>query len=241
MSHNDAIVYPLKRKNSPDIGPIALMVAAKPDFDRIGSMISPDNNGVCDLFMGKLYAGTAEKEFSVAGPMIGAPYAVMILETLIAWGARKFLFFGWCGAISGNVNIGDIIIPTASIIDEGTSKHYSQTEIGYPVVNIQNQTKRVLKNCGIEFIEGTIWTTDGIYRETREKVDFYQSQGALAVEMETSALFSAGKFRDVAIGAILVVSDELSSDTWRPGFKDSRFKQSRKTVCEVVQKICRAL
>jgi len=48
----------------------------------------------------------------VVGPFVGAPYAAMLLETLIAWDVEKIIFFGWCGAISHDVKIGDIIIPT---------------------------------------------------------------------------------------------------------------------------------
>ena len=63
--------------------------------------------------------------FSITGPFIGAPYAAMLLETLIAWGARRIIFLGWCGAVAEEVKIGDIILPTAALIDEGTSGHYS--------------------------------------------------------------------------------------------------------------------
>ena len=56
---------------------------------------------------------------------MGAPYAVMILETLAAWGAKQVIFLGWCGAISATVSIGDILVPTLAWIDEGTSRAYS--------------------------------------------------------------------------------------------------------------------
>jgi purine-nucleoside phosphorylase len=93
----------------------------------------------------------------------------------------------------------------------------------------------------IDFHAGAIWTTDAVYRETREKVESYQKQGVLAVEMEVSALFSVARFRQVELGAMLVVSDELSALKWRPGFKDKRFVAGRKIACRMVKEACQQL
>ena len=60
-------------------------------------------------------------------------------------------------------------------------------------------------------------------RETREKVERYQKEGVLAVEMEISALFTVAKFRGAELGAMPVVSDELATFKWRPGFKMEEF------------------
>ncbi|MGB5748539.1 MAG: purine-nucleoside phosphorylase, partial [Desulfobacterales bacterium] len=80
-----------------------------------------------------------------------------------------------------------------------------------------------------------------VYRETKEKVDYYQKQGVLAVEMEASALFSVAQFRQVELCAMLVVSDELSSLKWRPGFRDQQFVTGHQTACRMVRESCRQL
>ncbi len=79
------------------------------------------------------------------------------------------------------------------------------------------------------------------FRETREAVVSFQERGVLAVEMELSALLSVGMFHDVDVSALLVVSDELSSLTWKPGFKSDRFKQGRNDAASIVNKLCREL
>ena len=99
--------------------------------------------------------------------------------------------------------------------------------------------RQVLVKDQIDFHTGAIWTTDAIYRETRQLVETHQQDGILAVEMELSALYSVAQFRRVALAGILVVSDELSSLDWRPGFKDKRFVQGRRIACNVVEKLCR--
>jgi purine-nucleoside phosphorylase len=194
--------------------------------------------------MSRMYVVSSNgKRFSIVGPLLGAPYAAIILETLITGGVAKIVFWGWCGAVSGKVKIGDIIVPNGSIIDEGTSRHYGAgfASVAEPASEMTKKIKGALKRHRLGFKEGTVWTTDAIFRETRTKVEQFQSQGVLAVEMETSALFAVGKYRAVKVGALLVVSDELATFTWKSGFKDQRFKQSRRQACNVMGTLCQDL
>jgi len=244
QNRDDAIVNPIKGKNSPNLGPVAAMVCSRDDLRFLCTLMNLDDENRSHLYMSRLYVtDSSSAVFSVTGPFVGAPYAVMLLETLVAWGARKIIVLGLCGAISPTVQIGDIIIPTCSIIDEGTSKHYltKNTCNVRPSNPIVEKTKAVLRDGNLAFHEGTVWSTDAIFRETREKVEFYQEKNVLAVEMETSALFTVGQYRDVDVGGILVVSDELSTLTWRPGFKEPHFKKSREAACEVVKRLCRMI
>ena len=75
------------------------------------------------------------------------------------------------------------------------------------------------------------------YRETPSKVKYFQGKDALGVEMETSALFTVGSFRNVEVGGILVVSDELSTYKWKTGFSDNRFKESRRAAHKIISRI----
>ncbi|MDM8551357.1 nucleoside phosphorylase [Desulfobacterales bacterium HSG2] len=244
MQKDDAIINPVKGKSAPDLAPVTVMTSSQSDLDLLC-----DLSGLCDshfknLMMSRIYPGYDNYiDFSVAGPVVGAPYAVMLLESLIVWGAQKIIFWGWCGAISPQVKIGDIIVPTGAIIDEGTSKHYhaDENEIAKPSDRVAEKTKAVLRESNLAFHEGVVWSTDAIYRETCEKVEHFQAKDVLAVEMEMSALFTVGKFRNVEVGGILVVSDELSALQWNIGFKDKRFKQSRMAVAEGIDHLCQKL
>ncbi len=241
---DDAIIKPFKGKSSRNLGPTSVMVCSRDDMDFLCNLMNLEEKHGSKFYNSCLYVNENNPErFSVIGPFVGAPYAVMILETLIAWGARKIIVFGFCGAVSPNVKIGEIIIPTSSIVDEGTSKHYTKDVFheARPSTQLVEQIKTELKNNNLTFHKGMVWSTDAIFRETREKVKFYQNKGVLAVEMETSALFTVGNFRNVEICALLVVSDELSTLMWRPGFKMPLFKKSRKIVCEVIYNLCRMI
>lgn len=242
MPKNDAIVNPAKSKNAPDLGPVAVMAATRADLFFLCELFNFEKNDFLRLMISRLYFDRLHPQgCSVTGPFVGAPYAVILLETLIAWGVRKIIFLGWCGAVSKKVKIGDIILPTSAVIDEGTSAHYGQLDIGVSRASssLVSMIRQVFKKYQIEFHAGTIWTTDAVYRETRQRVEAHQQDGILAVEMELSALYSVAKFRRVALAGILVVSDELSSLDWRPGFRDERFAQGRQTACRVLKELCR--
>jgi uridine phosphorylase len=240
----DAIVNPVTSKKTPDIGPVAIMAATEKDLLVLCDLFDFNRDDYRRLFISRLYP----RDFlpggvCLTGPGIGAPYAAMVLETLVARGVRQIIFLGWCGAVSERVRIGDIILPAAALVDEGTSRSYGVPDNGQsaPSVSMNSMLQQVLEDNRIGFHSGKIWTTDAVYRETREKVADYQQQGVLAVEMETSALFSVAQFRRVELGAILVVSDELSSFKWQPGFKDPRFISGQQTACRIVKESCQQL
>ncbi len=243
MTMDNAIVRPITGRKSPKLGTLAVMVSSGGDFERLCRAL-PVSEHPARLMMSRLFLGPnvdgGPAPYAVVGPVVGAPYAVMLMEPLIAWGVRQIVFMGWCGAIAAGVNIGDVIVPTGAIIDEGTSPGYDAAPLdtSFPSAALNERITAALTARGEAFHEGPVWTTDAVYRETPEKMARFQARMALAVEMELSALFTVGRFRRVAVGAVLVVSDELTTLRWKPGFRDERFSRSRHMLVEVLRDLC---
>lgn len=242
MPEDRAIIHPVKGASSPDPGRLAVLVSTATDLGVLCRAVDADPRAGRRLFTSRLHtvSNPRRQSFSLIGPVIGAPYAVMLLETLIVWGAQRFIYLGWCGSLAADVKIGDIVLPAAAAIDEGTSRHYIQEPTGYskPAATVATEIRNTCLRRKLPFHEGPVWSTDAIFRETRDKIRHFQREGVVAVEMELSALFTVGRYRAVEVGGILVVSDELSTLTWRPGFKDERFEKGRIAACETVQQIC---
>ena len=254
----DSIVNPVKGKHPPFVGEIAVMVSIERDLKTLCKNLDFVETDYKNIMMSRLYTDNVNANgASIIGPVVGASYATILLETMIVWGAKKIIFVGCCGAVSSNVNIGDIIIVKGSIIDEGVSAHYKMNKpevmasynsfnnddicMSYPSAKLSDTLKNAFNRKRIFFREGVIWTTDALFRETPEKVVYYQTKHVSAVEMETSALFSVAAFRCAEIAAVLVVSDDLSDYTWRTGFNDKVFKKSCKDVCEVISGLCKTI
>ena len=63
-------------------------------------------------------------------------------------------------------------------------------------------------------LRGATWTTDAPYRETRQEVQQYQSEGVKTVEMESAGLFTVGKVRGIPTISVVVVMDSLATFQW---------------------------
>jgi uridine phosphorylase len=224
----ETIINPRRGKREAAVAPRLLMTFTRPDYHyacQLAAAQSVAHSIVdCPIREG-FWQG---QPVTLAGPAPGAPYAVMVLEKLIALGAQTVLAFGWCGSLRAEVRIGDLIVPTAAYSEEGTSGHYpvAQPE-PRPAAALCLTLQQQLQLAGLPFQPGRVWTTDAIYRETRTKVLTYGSQGMVAVEMEMSALFTVARFRGVALAGLLVVSDELFTLTWRHGLRDEHFRRRR--------------
>lgn len=236
------IVQPIRTAKTPVLAPRVLMAATQVDVDWLVRHVAPHAQGSRRLYTSRLIQTASERgDLTIVGPLMGAPYAVMLLETLLAWGAREFLFVGWCGGIDPETTIGDLIWVDAAHIDEGTSPAYGQQWQGCvkpPGSRLAQRAAKVLGSTGLDLRRGSVWTTDAIFRETPTRVAHFQDAGALAVEMEVAAIYSAAAFHGAASLALLTVSDLLADFTWQPGFKHDAFKHNRQRLCEAALAIC---
>jgi purine-nucleoside phosphorylase len=225
FQNDDAVIQPRKGKSDPAIGPDALMVVIPQDLARLSKLKPMDgfDQGFFKIFRGK---GQTEAGLSLAGPFLGAPQAAMVMEKIIALGAKRICLFGWCGSLQPDLKIGDIVIPLHAVAEEGTSKHYPIGKRKPGTDQALNRTlERALKQAGLPFRKGVVWTTDAPYRETVSKVNAFQGRGVLAVEMEMSALMTVAIYRSVKLSGLLVVSDELFDLKWHRGFSSPLFKK----------------
>jgi uridine phosphorylase len=225
----EAVINPRRGRSEAIVAPRLLMTFTRPDYQyacRLTAASGQDRNIVdCPVREG-CWQG---KPLTLAGPAPGAPYAVMILEKLIALGAQTVMALGWCGSLQADAEIGDLIVPDSAYSEEGTSAHYPVAEPEpRPEAGLCRTLQSRLTSAGLAFHTGRVWTTDAIYRETRGKVQAYGAQGMLAVEMEMSALFTVAQYREVALAGLLVVSDELFSLKWRHGLRQEHFHRRRR-------------
>jgi uridine phosphorylase len=155
------------------------------------------------------------RRLAVALAGVGAPLAAGWLDELIALGGRAFIAAGGAGVLVPDLAMGHVIVPTAAIRDEGTSYHYlpASREVA-PTADALEAIVATLDAHGVPHVAGKTWTTDGIYRETRDKVRRRVAEGCLTVEMEAAAFFAVARFRGVSFGQMLYAGDDLSGEAW---------------------------
>ena len=102
------------------------------------------------------YTGYIDGEkVSVTSTGIGGPSAAIAMQELVNVGAEVFIRVGTCGGMALDVKGGDVVIATAAIRMEGTTKEYAPIE--FPAVanlDVTNALVEASKNLNILIIQG---------------------------------------------------------------------------------------
>ncbi len=183
--------------------------------------VQPTGGGYPAPWRSLWFAGGGGRNIAVAGGFgVGAPVAVIVLEELIALGAREFISIGTAGCLQPRCAFGEAVVCTGAIRDEGVSHHYAPTEkLAWPSEPLTTRLTKALTADGTAPKTGLAWTIDAPYLETVAEAGSYQAEGVVCVEMETAALFTVGRYRGVDVAAAFVISDHLlAEDRWTHAF-----------------------
>lgn len=82
------------------------------------------------------------------------------------------------------------------------------------LILIRMQSIEILNNHKCTYTVGKVWTTDGIYRETREKVNRRKDNGCICVDMECSAVAALADFREKDVFHFFYAADNLDNEEW---------------------------
>lgn len=164
---------------------------------------------------------------------IGAPVAAIMMEELVALGIRRVVSVGTAGCLQRGMAVGDLVLCTGAIRDEGVSYHYIEPGASaLPDTAMTDQLGAALAaGAGDRPLHtGPTWTIDAPYRETVEEARHYQALGVQTVEMEAAALFAVASHRGIQIASAFVISDSLAELVWTPGFRDPLVERGLDTL-----------
>lgn len=219
----ECLINPTRERGEEEISGTVLLCPNPGEALSLGRLAKEQGWARRGLYNSQLWCRPAAGA-ALGGPAVGAPMAVMTLEKLIALGGRRFVVFGSCGALAPGLGVGDVFLPTWAVSQEGTSGHYPLSTPPQPPALLHEALTALLRREGMVPQSGGVWTTDAPYRERRVTIRQYQAQGVAAVDMEFSALLQVAAFRQVELAAVMVVSDLLGGEVWRPGFRSRPFK-----------------
>jgi len=124
--------------------------------------------------------------------------------------------------IDPSVDSAKFLIVNEAIRDEGLSYHYLPAA---ETVKLDERLSALLRmkfdEAHLDYIEGMTWTTDGFYRETKERINRRRDQGAISVEMECAGFAAVAQFRKVRFAQILYFSDIVHQEVWS-GFTEEK-------------------
>jgi uridine phosphorylase len=145
---------------------------------------------------------------------IGCPSAAIAVEELANVGATHFIRVGSTGALQPGIQIGDLVITTGSMRNEGTSRFYAPE--GFPAVPDHFLTHAVIEAARARKAErsfglhvGLNSSDDAFYGETPAFIQMLSEHKLLNVEMESSAIFIVAHRRGLRAAMICAVSGNL--------------------------------
>lgn len=154
---------------------------------------------------------------SVACTAMGCPSAAIVVEELANIGAKYFIRIGTCGGLKEEIKPGDLIIPTAAIRAEGTTKEYIDVE--FPAIADMDMVaalEKSAKDQGVHYWKGINRTHDAFYEPagnllrwgnlTDNKRTKNWTFPLISSEMECSVVFLLALLRGLKAAAILCVN-----------------------------------
>ena len=137
---------------------------------------------------------------------MGGPSTAIVVEELIALGARTLVRIGTCGALDSTLRLGDLIAVSEAVPGDGTSASLGASA---PVAADPALRDALARQLGRPAVR--VCTSDLFYDERPTE----WMQGAAAVEMEAAALLRLAQLRGATAGCLLAVSDLLAGGRTR--------------------------
>ncbi len=167
------------------------------------------------------YSGPARLDgapLTIQSTGMGGPSAAIVIHELISLGATRLLRVGTCGGLDPSLELGQLLVVTEAIADDGTSRALGA---GPRVSGSPGLLASLLRAAGppagvpvptagnTATNSGPIVSTDLFY-DSENREDEWRGLGARAVEMEAATLFALARRHGVEAGALLLVTDRLS-------------------------------
>jgi purine-nucleoside phosphorylase len=159
------------------------------------------------------YTGTYKgKKVSVQGTGMGIPsISIYVNELIREYGVKNLIRVGSCGAIQKDMHVRDVVLAMTASTDSNINR-LAFSGIDYaPCANFDllNKAYQIGTQHGVNIKAGNVLSADVFYRDNMDLVEKLGDYGVLAVEMETTALYTlAAKYGAQAL-SILTVSDHI--------------------------------
>ena len=157
------------------------------------------------------YTGIAAdgEPLTIQSTGMGGPSAAIVLEELCDLGLRRAIRVGTCGALAGDLELGDLVVAEAALASDGTSRALGA---GGRVAADSELVEALQAAAGAGARSGLIATSDLFYDPDPERARAWVRDGALAIEMEAATLLRVGELRGIAVGCLLAVTDTFDGD-----------------------------
>ncbi|MBB5173991.1 purine-nucleoside phosphorylase [Texcoconibacillus texcoconensis] len=159
------------------------------------------------------YTGTYNgKRVSVQGTGMGIPSISIYAQELIEqYGVKNLIRVGSCGALQEDIKVRDLVLAQAASTDSGVNQRRFHGIDFAPVAdfNLLKKAHDIATERNFNVSVGNVYTSDNFYTEEKELTNTLANHDVLAVEMETTALYTLAAKFGVSALTVLTVSDHI--------------------------------
>ncbi|RME80034.1 MAG: hypothetical protein D6769_00640 [Methanobacteriota archaeon] len=177
------------------------------------SLLEGSVDGFEELFFNREFRGVRVsnkgKEALLLSCGIGGPSTAIAMEEAYMLGVREFIRVGTCGVVDRNIGVGDIVVASAAIKEDGVSKELLPSSVpALPSANLTNRLGQKLREEELRYFEGVVRTHDIFYESEEEFIRAFEKYRdvAIASEMEMATVFTVSMKLGAASAGMLVVN-----------------------------------
>jgi purine-nucleoside phosphorylase len=170
-----------------------------------------------------------DKKISVMGHGMGIPSCSIYTTELIKfYGVENIIRIGSCGAISPNVNLGDVIVGLGACTDSKVNRLRFKDHDFAAIADFDLTCNAVntAKKLGVNVKVGNLFSADLFYSVEPDMFDVMEKYNILGVEMEAAGIYGVAAEYGAKALAICTVSDHIrkgeamSAEQRQLGFKE---------------------
>ena len=230
-----------------DVGKYALVPGPK---ERADAIVKKMKNPVKNFSFMEYTMHTGQYDGIPLSTINGGRFAAdtaITTEILCNAQVKAMIRVGSCGALRGDIKIGDLIVATTALKGEGVTQYYvdksfvpaADAELTQSLVEIAQKAVKSPLALGRKVHTGCCWTTDVILKETREHVGKAVDQGAIAVDMVTAAFLTICQSYKIPAAVIMAVSDNVI--TGEMGFLNPGYYMAEGSIVDIALSLIKEL
>jgi purine-nucleoside phosphorylase len=185
------------------------------------------------------FTGTYQgKKVSVQGTGMGVPsISIYVHELINSYGVKNLVRVGTCGALQKDVKVRDVILAMSASTDSSVNRIRFKGIDYAPTANFDLLKKAYdgAVGKGLNVRVGSVFTSDTFYSEDQELTKLLADHQILAVEMETTALYTiAAKFGVNALSVLTVSDHIITGETTTSAERQTTFNEMIQVALEAV-------
>jgi uridine phosphorylase len=162
---------------------------------------------------------------------IGGPSAAIVISELAELGARTFVRVGTCGSLKHGLGIGELVVVTEAICEDGTSRALVSAERVAPEPALL--ARLIATGQAFAVTQAVAVSTDLFYDRPVGDRDRWAALGAAVVELETATVLAVARRHGLTAGALLLVADVIGADGSRQRIVPERLRASEQRLGEL--------